>query len=64
MLPRLDGVHGLARDIEPVGKICLTPVAFGAQNFQPVFQRPSRQRKNWKMATKSSMKTSQHSQIT
>jgi len=34
--PRLDGVDGLARDLQPIGEIGLRPVSLGTKNTQSV----------------------------
>ena len=39
VLAGLDGVHRLARDLQMVGQLGLTPVALGAEVFQAVVHR-------------------------
>jgi hypothetical protein len=36
-LAGLDGVDGLARDLESFGEVCLAPVTFGAEDTEAVF---------------------------
>jgi len=55
MLARFNGVHRLARHIKPPSQLRLAPIALSAQDFEAVFHPESRQRRNWKMKTNSSM---------